>query len=150
MDVRSARCRPLWGGCNPSLARLIRMGRCGDCGGGGDVDNVRGAGRNTTGERNGKAVYWHRELPPLEAEPLGEHTLEASSDRVHGAFFHGDERWDLCHRELMDYTRSRLEQEILRLGGRYAQVLSESIDSRHDDASGDAWLHGKFTYMLYR
>src|SRR4249920_2942730 len=29
-----------------------------------------------------KTVYWHRELPPLEAEMLGEHTLEASSDRV--------------------------------------------------------------------
>jgi hypothetical protein len=119
-------------------------------GGGGDVDNVRGADRNTRGERNGKAIYWHRELPPLEAEAVGEHTVEATSDRVHGAFFHGDERWDQCNRELMDHTRSRLEQEIVRLGGRYAHVLSESIDSRHDDASGDAWLHGKFTYMLYR
>ena len=23
---------------------------------------------------DGKIVYWHRELPPLDAEPLGEHT----------------------------------------------------------------------------
>lgn|SRR5262249_25382803 len=102
------------------------------------------------GERNGKAIYWHRELPPLNAEALGEHTVEATSGRVHGTFLHGDERWDHCHKELMDSTRSRLEQEIVRLGGRYAHVLGESINSRHDDANGEAWLHGKFTYMLYR
>ena len=26
-----------------------------------------------------KTVYWHRELPPFDAEVIGEHTLEASS-----------------------------------------------------------------------
>ena len=29
-------------------------------------------------------------------------------------------------------------------------VLSESVDSRHDDVQGEAWLHGRFTYVLYR
>ena len=29
-------------------------------------------------------VYWHRELPPLDAEPIGVHTLEATSSRVSG------------------------------------------------------------------
>ncbi len=29
-----------------------------------------------------KVVYWHRELPPFEAEALGEHTVEAASARV--------------------------------------------------------------------
>src|SRR5580765_4406712 len=29
-----------------------------------------------------KVVYWHRELPPLDAEPMGEHTVEANSMRV--------------------------------------------------------------------
>jgi hypothetical protein len=24
-------------------------------------------------------VYWHGELPPLEAEPIGEHTVEAGT-----------------------------------------------------------------------
>jgi len=28
--------------------------------------------------------------------------------------------------------------------------LSESIDARHDESTGEAWLHGRFTYMLYR
>jgi hypothetical protein len=50
----------------------------------------------------------------------------------------------------MQNTRGRLQQEISRLGGDYAHVLDESIDSRHDDASGDKWLHRRFTYVLYR
>src|SRR5207245_2468736 len=32
----------------------------------------------------------------------------------------------------------------------YAHVLNEAIESRHDDATGEAWLHGCVTYMLYR
>jgi hypothetical protein len=26
----------------------------------------------------------------------------------------------------------------------------EAINPRHDDAAGEAWLHGVFRYMLYR
>jgi hypothetical protein len=29
-------------------------------------------------------------------------------------------------------------------------VLDESIDNRRDEATGEAWLHGLFTYALYR
>jgi hypothetical protein len=29
-------------------------------------------------------------------------------------------------------------------------VLDESIDTRHNAATGEAWLQGRFTYMLYR
>ena len=50
----------------------------------------------------------------------------------------------------MAQTKARLEQEIARLGGRYAHVSTESIDPRHDDVQGEAWLHGRFTYRLYR
>ena len=39
---------------------------------------------------------------------------------------------------------------LARLGGRYAHVLSESVDSKHDAVSCEAWLHGAFTYMLSR
>jgi hypothetical protein len=39
---------------------------------------------------------------------------------------------------------------VARLGGRYAHVLDEHIDSRRDDSSGESWLHGRFTYVLYR
>ena len=50
----------------------------------------------------------------------------------------------------MAETTHRLEQEIARLGGDYAHVLSESIEPRHDETTGEAWLHGAFTYTLFR
>jgi hypothetical protein len=97
-----------------------------------------------------KIIYWHRELPPLAAEAVGEHTLEATSGRVPGTIAHRDELWNRCHAELMADTRARLEQEVARLDGHCAHVLDESFDTRHDEATGEAWLHGRFTYMLYR
>ena len=54
------------------------------------------------------------------------------------------------HDDLMVPTCDRLTEEIARLGGRYAHVLYESIDTRHDAVAGEAWLHGRFTYVLYR
>jgi hypothetical protein len=95
-------------------------------------------------------VFWHRELPPLQAEPIGEHTVEAVSQRVPGTLAHRDEIWDQCYADLMARTQARLDQEIARLGGDFAHVLHESVDSRHDDARGEAWLRGRFTYVLYR
>jgi hypothetical protein len=95
-------------------------------------------------------VFWHRELPPLSAEPIAEHTVEATSDRVEGTLAHRDELWDRCYENLMNRTARRLEQEITRLGGDFAHVVHEAIDSRHDDATGEAWLHGTFGYVLYR
>jgi hypothetical protein len=50
----------------------------------------------------------------------------------------------------MTNVHARLAQEIARYGGHYAHVNDESIDTRHDDATGEAWLHGRFSYMLYR
>jgi hypothetical protein len=97
-----------------------------------------------------KIIYWHRELPPLDAELIAEHTVEATSSRVPGTLSHRDELWDRCYRELMSNAGARLAQEIVRLGGHCAHVLDESIDARHDDAAGEAWLHGRFTYTLYR
>jgi len=99
---------------------------------------------------NDQRVYWHRELPPLKAEIMGEHVLEATSGRVRGTLAHRDELWDECYRDLLANTRERFTQEIERLGGRYAHVLDEHVDTRHDDAAGEAWLRGRFTYMLYR
>jgi hypothetical protein len=95
-------------------------------------------------------VYWHRELPPLDAQIIGEHVLEATSERVQASLAHRDELWDRCYRGLLANTHERFNQEIRRLAGDYAHVLDESIDSRHDPVTGEAWLHGRFTYMLYR
>ena len=97
-----------------------------------------------------KTIYWHGELPPLAAEAMGEYIVEATSARVPGTLAHRDELWSRCFEDLMAQVRSRLEQEALRLGGTCAHVLNESVDSKHDDASGETWLHGRFTYMLYR
>jgi hypothetical protein len=105
---------------------------------------------SATTESDSQIVYWHRELPPLQAEAIGEHTLEATSGRIPATAAHREELWARCQDELMAHTRGRLEQEIDRLGGRYAHVLSEAIDTRHDDVTGEAWLRGRFTYMLYR
>ena len=97
-----------------------------------------------------QVVYWHRDLPPLDAELLGDHTLEATSAQVSGTLAHRDELWDECYRDLMAATERRLAQEVARLGGHFAHVHDESISPVHNDATGNAWLHGRFHYMLYR
>jgi hypothetical protein len=95
-------------------------------------------------------VYWHRDLPPLDAEAIGVHTIEATSTRLPDTFARRDELWDRCCAELMAQARIRLEQEVLRLGGDCARVLDEVIDVRRDAGTGEAWLHGRFDYVLYR
>ena len=101
-------------------------------------------------EPDRKIVYWHRELPPLDAEPLGEHTIEANSRRVPGTLAHRDDLWNQCYRDLMVQVQSRLAQEVHRLGGDCAHALEETIGSKHDDRSGEAWLHGRINYLLLR
>jgi hypothetical protein len=96
-----------------------------------------------------QTIYWHRELPPVNAKIAGEHTIEATSIRVPGTLTHRSELWDRCYEDLMMQTRTRLQQEISRLGGTYAHVIGESIDPRRDDTKDEAWLHGTFTYVLY-
>ena len=102
------------------------------------------------GETQAKIVYWHRHLPPLAAELLAEHTIEANSSRVPGTIADRDELWDRCYRDLMATAEDRLIQEVARLGGDFAHVQDETIRPKHDDAAGEAWLHGRFSYMLYR
>ena len=105
---------------------------------------------NTIADKKPTVVYWHRELPPLEAELISEHTVEANSNRVSGTIAHRDELWDQCYRELMANAESRLVQEVARLGGHFAHVHDEAIGPRHDEATGEAWLRGRFSYILYR
>jgi hypothetical protein len=104
----------------------------------------------TRGQRKAKILYWHRQLPPSDAEYAGEHMVEANSARVPSTLAHRDELWDRCYKDLMARASDRLEQEVIALGGSYAHVLDESIDSRHDDVTGEQWLHGCFTFLLYR
>jgi hypothetical protein len=103
-----------------------------------------------THEDTRTTVYWHRDLPPLDAELMAEHTLEASSSRIPGTIAHRDELWDRCYEDLMANTRRRLVEEVTRLGGDYAHVHGEAVSTHHDEALGQTWLQGRFTYMLYR
>jgi len=50
----------------------------------------------------------------------------------------------------MNQARIRVEQEVTRLGGDYAHVFDEAIDVRRDEVKNEAWLRGRFSYMLYR
>jgi hypothetical protein len=50
----------------------------------------------------------------------------------------------------MTHARQRIEQEVARLGGQFAHVLDEAVESKHNDITDEAWLRGVFTYMLYR
>ena len=104
----------------------------------------------STAKEEGRVVYWHRELPPLDAEPIGEHTVDATSGRVGDNVAHREELWNQCKDDLMAHAHDRMTKEIARLGGRFAHVLNESIDTRRDVSTSEAWLYGRFTYMLYR
>ena len=67
-----------------------------------------------------------------------------------GTITHRDDLWRACYDSLMAQARVRVEEEMARLGGDYAHVFEEAIDTRRDDAKGEVWLHGRFDYMLYR
>jgi hypothetical protein len=97
-----------------------------------------------------QVVFWHRELPPSGADPAGEFVVEAASHQVQGTLSHRDELWTQCYESLMAQARTRIEQEVSRLAGDFAHVLGESLDVKRNDALGVAWLHGRFTYVLYR
>jgi hypothetical protein len=100
--------------------------------------------------KDARMIYWHGELPPLDAEPIGECIVEATSGRVSGRLAHQDELWNQCYQDLMRQTRVRMAQEVNRLGGDCAHVLNESVDSKHNEVTGEAWLHGCFDCMVYR
>lgn len=95
-------------------------------------------------------IYWHRELPPSTAMAMGAHTVEASSEHVAGTLELHRELWDRCYRDLMTQTTRRLAQEIERLGGDCAHVVTEHIEPRRDERTGETWMYGRFEFQLYR
>ena len=99
---------------------------------------------------DGKVGYWHRELPPIEAEIAGEGMFEATSRRVPGTIAHRDDLWHACYEDLMTQAELRLAQEVHRMGGDYAHVFDEAVEIRRDEIKGEAWLRGRFSFVLYR
>jgi len=96
----------------------------------------------------GRIVYWHRELPPSAADVIGDGEVEADSRRVAGTLVNREHLWEQHRVELTEAARTRLEQEVRRRGGRYAHVLSEAIDVKRNDTTGETWLHGRFGYVM--
>ena len=94
-------------------------------------------------------IYWHRELPPIDAELTGEYVLEATSDRVRGSLAHRGELWDRAYHELMERTETRLKQEIGRLA---ATTLTFCVNPSTVGTTMRQVkrLHGLFTHVLYR
>ena len=97
-----------------------------------------------------KQIYWHQELPALDAEAIGEHVIEATSRRVPGTLAHRDELWHECYKDLMERACHRIAQKVHRQGGTCAHVLEESVETKHDGATGEAWLRGSFRCVVYR
>lgn len=105
---------------------------------------------HTSVETDHGMIYTRREYPPLSAEVFGADTIEVTSRRVQGGLSHRDDAWVLCYEDLIDRLRTRLEQEVVRRDGDYAHVRDEVIEVRHDEGKGEAWLYGRFQYVLYR
>lgn len=97
-----------------------------------------------------KKIYWHRDLPPLSEQIEGEHFIDAESDHVAARFADRDAAWWECHASLMRRLETRLLQEIERLGGTCAHVLTETITTKTDDKTGHYFLKGVIAYILYR
>jgi hypothetical protein len=95
-------------------------------------------------------IYWHRDLPPPTVALMSEHTLEANSRRVSLRFAQRDKELGRCYGDLMAQARTQLAREVTRLGGDYAHVREQWICPRFDNVAGEAWLHGRFQYVIYR
>src|SRR5262245_8818628 len=95
-----------------------------------------------------KTLYWHRELPPVDAEIVGEHTVEASSGRVPGTISHREALCDHRYQALTPQNRRRTAQESARLAKDCARIIGASRAARNDDYRSEAWLCGRFTHAL--
>jgi len=67
-------------------------------------------------QKGAPRIYWHRELPPYDAQPMGEHIVEATSSPVPDTIARRDELWNRCRDDLMAKARERLTEEMVRLG----------------------------------
>lgn len=97
-----------------------------------------------------KVVYWRRDLPPLSEQIEGEHELVATSEHVHASWADREALWGQCYQSLTRRAEERLVQEVKRLGGSCAHVLSEQVTAKRDDAAETMWLVGLYRYVMYR
>ena len=53
-----------------------------------------------------KVIYWRRDLPPLEAEQIGDHVVEADSRHVKEDLSERGTLWDQRHDDVIGASRS--------------------------------------------
>jgi len=87
--------------------------------------------------KDAQTVYWHRDLPPLDAELMADHTVEATSGRVAGTLSHRDKLWDRCYQELMSNVHARL---VDRTNDLYSSHATRLVGSAYDHRNGFAVL----------
>jgi len=111
------------------------------------TDSTKGCTVNTVDINGSRIIYWHRELPPFDADAVAEHSIEATSSRVPGTLVHRDELWGRCYENLMAHAVSRLEQEVVRL----AQVAGAELNqgkSASSDQIGLVTFSFSFLFLL--
>ncbi|MBK9033657.1 MAG: hypothetical protein IPL61_20730 [Myxococcales bacterium] len=94
-------------------------------------------------------VYWRRELPPLSQQIEGEHEALATSEQVHASWADRDALWHRCYLSLAAAAERRIAQEVVRLGGSCAHVVSEQVTTKRDDANETMWLVGLYRFVMY-
>lgn len=94
-------------------------------------------------------IFWYHELPPLSAQVLDTHVLEAQSDPIPWRFADRETLWAESQPSLDAAVRERLTQELDRLGAAYAHVVDEHIEEHTDPATATFELRGRYDYVAY-
>ena len=95
-------------------------------------------------------VYWHRELPPRDADPIGSHTIEAISDQRTGTFVRRDIRVGSLLSSA-DGAHRRPDRTGNRPAGRRLRARAGRPSSRGmTTAPAKPGCTGRFDYELYR
>lgn len=95
-------------------------------------------------------VFWHRDLPPLDDEPVGEHEIVARSRATPFRYADRDALWHEVYPSLMEEATRRITAEVARLGGSSAHVIDEDISSSVDNQTNEYRLTGTFRFVLYQ
>lgn len=96
-----------------------------------------------------KVVYWHRDLPPVAAEPVSEDEVEASGPH-HPIGTDEQELWARSREALLATAERRIAQEVTMKGGTFAHVSDDHVEAHSDHTIGESWLRGRYSFVIYR
>jgi hypothetical protein len=95
-------------------------------------------------------VYFHRAWPPVDARPVGEGFVEARTTPVRSSHDERTAHWAAAQTELDALSRSRIEQELDRLGADFAHVFEEHVEDHVDPGADTFQLRGRYRFVTYR